>query len=169
MPMSRWLLWWPPTESSMSIISSCYIVTYMHSGWHCLYSVGNKVTTTTGSMCTHILVVWHYEQSTLTLVLRYKNVTFFVCLFVCFLLVCVSVLFVCWVVLLLLLLLLLLLSVDIYLNNLQFTTIIPLSQKAPTTFEHIKWVSKWLSQIFVVTVQPVRYSSKRKHKLFMPE
>ena len=42
-PMSLWLLWWPPTGSSMSMV---VVLLFMYSVLHCLYSVGNKNTTT---------------------------------------------------------------------------------------------------------------------------
>ena len=35
-----WLLWWPPTGSS-----NVYVMFLMYSVLHCLYSVGNKITT----------------------------------------------------------------------------------------------------------------------------
>ena len=42
--MSLWLLWWPPTGSSMFMV---VVILLMYSVLHCLYSVGNKITTTT--------------------------------------------------------------------------------------------------------------------------
>ena len=47
-PMSLWLLWWPPTGSSMFMV---VVMLLMYSVFHWLYSVGNKITTT-----------WAYEQ-----------------------------------------------------------------------------------------------------------
>ena len=44
-PMSLWLLWWPPTGSSMFMV---VVMLLIYSVLHCLYSVGNKITTTTG-------------------------------------------------------------------------------------------------------------------------
>ena len=43
-PMSLWLLWWPPTGSSMFMV---VVMLLNCSVLHCLYSVGNKITTTT--------------------------------------------------------------------------------------------------------------------------
>ena len=42
--MSLWLLWWPPTGSSMFMF---VVMLLIYSILHCLYSVGNKITTTT--------------------------------------------------------------------------------------------------------------------------
>ena len=50
-PMSLWLLWWPPTGSSMFMV---VVMLLMYSVLHCLYSVGNKITTTTTTTTT-----WH--------------------------------------------------------------------------------------------------------------
>ena len=41
-PMSLWLLWWPPTGSSMFMV---VVMLLMYSVLYCLYSVGNKITT----------------------------------------------------------------------------------------------------------------------------
>ena len=41
-PMSLWFLWWPPTGSSMFMV---VVMLLMYSVLHCLYSVGNKITT----------------------------------------------------------------------------------------------------------------------------
>ena len=46
-PMSLWLLWWPPTGSSMFMV---VVMLLMNSVLHCLYSVGNKITTTTNGV-----------------------------------------------------------------------------------------------------------------------
>ena len=43
-PMSLWLFWWPPTGSSMIMV---VVMLLIYSVLHCLYSVGNKITTTT--------------------------------------------------------------------------------------------------------------------------
>ena len=43
-PMSLSLLWWPPTGSSMFTV---VVMLHIYSVLHCLYSVGNKITTTT--------------------------------------------------------------------------------------------------------------------------
>ena len=43
-PMSLWLLWWPPTGSSMFMF---VVMLHIYFVLHCLYSVGNKITTTT--------------------------------------------------------------------------------------------------------------------------
>ena len=43
-PMSLWPLWWPPTGSSMFMV---VVMLLICSVLHCLYSVGNKITTTT--------------------------------------------------------------------------------------------------------------------------
>ena len=46
-PMSLWLLWWPPTGSSMFMV---VVMLLMYSVLHCLYSVGNKITTATTTL-----------------------------------------------------------------------------------------------------------------------
>ena len=51
-PMSLWLLWWPPAGSSMFMV---VVMLLMYSVLHCLYSVGNKITTTTTT--THDCVI----------------------------------------------------------------------------------------------------------------
>ena len=43
-PMSLWLLWWSPTGSSMFRV---VVLLHICSVLHCLYSVGNEITTTT--------------------------------------------------------------------------------------------------------------------------
>ena len=43
-PMSLWLLWWPQTGSSMFMV---VVMLLIYSVLHCLYSVGNKITTIT--------------------------------------------------------------------------------------------------------------------------
>ena len=42
--MSLWLLWWPPTGSSIFMV---VVMLLIYSVLHCLYSVGNKIITTT--------------------------------------------------------------------------------------------------------------------------
>ena len=55
--MSPWLLWWPPTGSSMFMV---VVMLLKYSVLHCLYSVGNKITTTTTTR--HSL--WYCSQVT---------------------------------------------------------------------------------------------------------
>ena len=70
--MSLWLLWWPPTGSSMFMV---VVMLLMYSVLHCLYSVGNKITITKWSLwkCSHIRhnhdfeITIHFAQELMTL------------------------------------------------------------------------------------------------------
>ena len=69
--MSLWLLWWPPTGSSMFMV---VVMLLIYAVLHCLYSVGNKITTTTtktqiggcyswlvNSIFIHRSITWDYN------------------------------------------------------------------------------------------------------------
>ena len=51
--ISLWLLWWPPTGSSMFME---VVMLLMYSVLHCSYSVGNEITTTTTTTTTTITI-----------------------------------------------------------------------------------------------------------------
>ena len=56
--MSLWLLWWPPTGSSMFMV---VVMLHIYSVLHCLYSVGNKITTTTTAPSDHFAYFSAFE------------------------------------------------------------------------------------------------------------
>ena len=58
-PMSLWLLWWPPTGSSMFMV---FVMLHIYSVLHCLYSVGNKITTTTTITLSYLNQYWNMSQ-----------------------------------------------------------------------------------------------------------
>ena len=72
-PISLCLLWWPPTGPSMFMVVVMFL---MYSVLHCLYSVGNKITTTTT-----VMAVTNTTVQTITLTLLvcifYQNTTHF--------------------------------------------------------------------------------------------
>ena len=59
-PMSLWLLWWPPTGSSMFMLVVMLLICFV---LHWLYSVGNKITTTTTN-CSNKPFVFMYSVVT---------------------------------------------------------------------------------------------------------